>query len=80
MGRIFTQETLDTTGYQKPELILVIASMVRYKVAKNVKEAIAMLDEGKHDPKELLQLVEAAARGKLPKKEEENSEHKVNVR
>ena len=78
--RKFTQETLDTTGYQKPELILVIASMVRHKVAKNVKEAIAMLDEGKHDPKELLQLVEAAARGKLPKKEEENSEHKVNVR
>ena len=54
--------------------------MVRHGVAKNVKEAIAMLDEGKHDPKELLQLVEAAARGKLPKKDEENSEHKVNVR
>ena len=62
MGRIFTQETLDTTAYHKPELILVIASMVRHGVAKNVKEAIAMLDEGKHDPKRIVQLVEVRKR------------------
>ena len=79
MERIFTQETLDITGYQKPELILVLAAMVRHGVAKNTKEAIAMLDEQKHDPKELLQLVEDAHRGKLSKKED-NPEPKVNVR
>ena len=53
--------------------------MVRHGVAKNTKEAIAMLDEQKHDPKELLQLVEDAHRGKLSKKED-NPEPKVNVR
>jgi len=57
MGRNHTQDTIDTTGYNKSELILVLTRMVRSGIAKNVGDAINQLDEGKHDTKALLDQV-----------------------
>jgi hypothetical protein len=57
MGRNHTQDTIDTTGYNKSELILVLTRMVRSGIAKNVSDAINQLDEGKHDTKALLDQV-----------------------
>lgn len=78
MGRVFTQDTLDITGYNKSELILVITKMVRTGLAKNVADAIHMLDEGKVNKEELLELVIKSHQQELPKSE--NEEVKVNVR
>ena len=54
MGRVFTQDTLNTTGYNKSELILVLTKMIRTGLAKSVGEAIKMLDEGTVNKEELL--------------------------
>lgn len=79
MGRVFTQDTLNTTGYNKSELILVITKMVRTGLAKSVGEAIKMLDEGTVNKEELLELVIKSHQQELPKSETQE-EVKVNVR
>ena len=78
MSKVFPQETLNITGLQRPELILVVAKLVRSGVAKNVYEAFLMLEKIEKDPKEVLQAVEDSYTTKAPKSETE--EEKVNVR
>jgi hypothetical protein len=78
MGRVFTQDTINTTGYSKNELILVVARMIRTGVAKDVGDAIEQLDTQKHDTSELLDLVIQSHQQEPVKSEEE--EVKVKVR
>ena len=78
MSKVFPQETLNITGLQRPELILVVAKLVRSGVAKNVDEAFLMLEKMEKDPKEVLQAVEDSYRAEPPKSETE--EEKINVR
>jgi hypothetical protein len=79
MGRVFTQETMEITGLQKPELILVIAQLVRSGVAKNIKDAIHRLDAGEFNGNELKEAIIRAHQAKIASADSEE-ETKVNVR
>ena len=78
MGKVFPQETLNITGLQRPELIVVVAKMVRSGAAKNIDEAFSMLESMEHDPKEVLKAVEESYMTSLPKSKKE--EDKVDIR
>tara|TARA_B100000989_G_C19385304_1_gene403392 strand:- start:368 stop:604 length:237 start_codon:yes stop_codon:yes gene_type:complete len=78
MSKVFPQETLNITGLQRPELIVVVAKMVRSGVAKDVDEAFLMLEKMEHDPKEVLKAVEESYMTKKPKSETE--EDTVDIR
>ena len=54
---VFLEDTLNITGLQRPELIPIAAHLVKSKQAKNVGEAINMLDTGTIDVNEIRDLI-----------------------
>ena len=78
MSKVFPQETLNITGLQRPELIVVVAKMVRSGVAKDVDEAFLMLEKMEHDPQDVLKAVQESYMPRPTKSE--TDEDKVDIR
>ena len=49
MGRIFIEETLDHTGINRNNLVLICTHLVRSRQAKTAADAIRRLEEGEFD-------------------------------
>ena len=54
---VFIDDTLKTTGLQRANLVFVCTYLVRTKQAKNVAEAIRMLDSGEVNAQEIEELI-----------------------
>ena len=54
---VFMDDTLKTTGLQRPNLVFVCTYLVRTKRAKNVAQAIKMLDSGEVNAQEIEELI-----------------------
>ena len=71
---VFLEQTLNTTGLQRPELIIVASHLVKSRQAKNVAEAIDMLDSGTIDVKEIKNLLIQSFQKVHPKPESKEEE------
>ena len=73
---VFLEQTLNTTGLQRPQLILVASYLVKTRQAKNVADAIKMLDTGTINVEEIKNLIIQSFQkvDPKPKSEEVDSE------
>ncbi len=74
---VFLEDTLNITGLQRPELIPIAAHLVKSKQAKNVGEAINMLDTGTIDVNEIRDLIIQSYQNEIKKPKEIEAESEI---